>query len=187
MSKHVSVMASEALRLLDVREDGVYVDGTLGRGGHSKLILEKLKGGKLNLANFKATFRSIGGTAGSIQNSPTNAYEVASLDNDTSSTLDLSAFSLSVTGRWDVAVSDLSAGRHPFYTAAVSFGEGATVAVDDLAALEEAGVSKVALLETSAAFTGVPAIEGNNGRWSLSAKGCTLWLCLQRGLTVYVK
>ena len=47
MSKHVSVMASEALRLLDVREDGVYVDGTLGRGGHSRLILEKLKGGKL--------------------------------------------------------------------------------------------------------------------------------------------
>ena len=47
MSKHVSVMAEEALKLLDVREDGVYVDGTLGRGGHSKLILEKLKSGKL--------------------------------------------------------------------------------------------------------------------------------------------
>lgn len=47
MSKHVSVMASEALRLLDVREDGVYVDGTLGRGGHSKMILERLKSGKL--------------------------------------------------------------------------------------------------------------------------------------------
>ncbi len=47
MSKHVSVMATEALKLLDVREDGVYVDGTLGRGGHSKMILEKLKSGKL--------------------------------------------------------------------------------------------------------------------------------------------
>ena len=47
MSKHISVMPSEALDLLDIKEDGIYVDGTLGRGGHSKLILEKLKKGKL--------------------------------------------------------------------------------------------------------------------------------------------
>jgi 16S rRNA (cytosine1402-N4)-methyltransferase len=47
MSKHISVMPSEALDLLDIKEDGIYVDGTLGRGGHSKLILEKLKNGKL--------------------------------------------------------------------------------------------------------------------------------------------
>ena len=40
-------MPSEALDLLDIKEDGIYVDGTLGRGGHSKLILEKLKKGKL--------------------------------------------------------------------------------------------------------------------------------------------
>ncbi len=33
--------------MLDVKEDGIYVDGTLGRGGHSRLILEKLKTGKL--------------------------------------------------------------------------------------------------------------------------------------------
>ena len=47
MTKHISVMPIETLDLLDVKEDGVYVDGTLGRGGHSKLILEKLKNGKL--------------------------------------------------------------------------------------------------------------------------------------------
>ena len=47
MSKHISVMPTEALDLLDIKEDGIYVDGTLGRGGHSKLILEKLKKGKL--------------------------------------------------------------------------------------------------------------------------------------------
>ena len=47
MSKHISVMPSEALDLLDIKEDGIYVDGTLGRGGHSKLILDKLKNGKL--------------------------------------------------------------------------------------------------------------------------------------------
>ncbi|MDO4500655.1 MAG: 16S rRNA (cytosine(1402)-N(4))-methyltransferase RsmH [Erysipelotrichaceae bacterium] len=47
MSKHISVLLDEALKLLDVKENGVYIDGTLGRGGHSKKILEKLKGGRL--------------------------------------------------------------------------------------------------------------------------------------------
>lgn len=47
MTKHISVMPEKAISLLDIKEDGVYVDGTLGRGGHSKLILEKLKKGKL--------------------------------------------------------------------------------------------------------------------------------------------
>ena len=47
MAKHLSVMPSECLELLDVKENGVYVDGTLGRGGHSKMILERLKEGKL--------------------------------------------------------------------------------------------------------------------------------------------
>lgn len=47
MTKHISVMPEETLELLDVKQDGIYVDGTLGRGGHSKLILEKLKNGKL--------------------------------------------------------------------------------------------------------------------------------------------
>ena len=40
-------MPEKAIELLDVKPGGVYVDGTLGRGGHSKLILEKLKNGKL--------------------------------------------------------------------------------------------------------------------------------------------
>ena len=47
MTKHISVMPEKAIELLDVRQGGIYVDGTLGRGGHSKLILEKLKDGKL--------------------------------------------------------------------------------------------------------------------------------------------
>lgn len=47
MSEHVSVMPERAIQLLDVKPDGIYVDGTLGRGGHSKLILEKLRNGKL--------------------------------------------------------------------------------------------------------------------------------------------
>ena len=40
-------MPEETLKLLDVKEGGIYVDGTLGRGGHTKRILEKLKSGKL--------------------------------------------------------------------------------------------------------------------------------------------
>jgi len=47
MSKHISVLKDEALNLLDVKENGIYVDGTLGRGGHSKEILKRLKNGKL--------------------------------------------------------------------------------------------------------------------------------------------
>src|SRR5918995_6909264 len=39
---HQSVLAAEAIDALAVRADGVYVDGTFGRGGHSRLILERL-------------------------------------------------------------------------------------------------------------------------------------------------
>lgn len=39
---HVPVLAREAVDALCVRAEGVYVDGTFGRGGHSRLILERL-------------------------------------------------------------------------------------------------------------------------------------------------
>ena len=39
---HATVLLSEAVDALQVRPDGVYVDGTFGRGGHSRLILERL-------------------------------------------------------------------------------------------------------------------------------------------------
>lgn len=45
--KHVSVLKDEAINALDIKEDGIYVDGTLGRGGHSLEILKRLKNGKL--------------------------------------------------------------------------------------------------------------------------------------------
>ncbi len=48
---HDSVLLDEAVDALDIqgkRADGVYLDGTFGRGGHSRLILEKLgKKGRL--------------------------------------------------------------------------------------------------------------------------------------------
>lgn len=43
-TQHYSVLLQEAVEALDVRPDGIYVDGTFGRGGHSRLILERLTG-----------------------------------------------------------------------------------------------------------------------------------------------
>ena len=39
---HLSVMLEEALHHLAIKPDGVYIDGTFGRGGHSQRILETL-------------------------------------------------------------------------------------------------------------------------------------------------
>lgn len=44
---HVSVMLNEAVDSLDIRPDGVYVDGTAGGGGHSAAILARLTTGTL--------------------------------------------------------------------------------------------------------------------------------------------
>jgi 16S rRNA (cytosine1402-N4)-methyltransferase len=47
-SVHATVLLTEAVEALQIKPDGIYVDGTFGRGGHSRLILEKLgAGGRL--------------------------------------------------------------------------------------------------------------------------------------------
>ena len=46
--RHITVLLEEAVEGLALREDGCYLDGTFGRGGHSRLILERLgHGGRL--------------------------------------------------------------------------------------------------------------------------------------------
>ncbi len=40
--KHTTVLLDEAVNGLNIREDGIYIDGTFGRGGHSRLILSHL-------------------------------------------------------------------------------------------------------------------------------------------------
>ncbi len=41
--KHTSVLLEETIENLQVKPDGIYIDGTLGGGGHSARIAEKLK------------------------------------------------------------------------------------------------------------------------------------------------
>ena len=45
--KHISVLLEPTISSLNIKEDGIYVDCTLGYAGHSKAILKRLKKGKL--------------------------------------------------------------------------------------------------------------------------------------------
>lgn len=45
--KHVSVLLNECIEGLNIKENGIYVDGTLGRGGHSSEILKRIPKGQL--------------------------------------------------------------------------------------------------------------------------------------------
>ena len=45
--QHTPVLLNECLEGLNIRPDGIYVDGTLGGGGHSGEILKRLTTGKL--------------------------------------------------------------------------------------------------------------------------------------------
>ena len=56
--EHVPVMLDEVISALNINPNGVYVDGTLGKGGHSKLILEKLSKNGL-LIGLDRDFESI--------------------------------------------------------------------------------------------------------------------------------
>ncbi|MDY3079527.1 MAG: 16S rRNA (cytosine(1402)-N(4))-methyltransferase RsmH [Oscillospiraceae bacterium] len=47
MPEHISVLLNECIENLNIKPDGIYVDGTLGLGGHSEQILKRLKSGRL--------------------------------------------------------------------------------------------------------------------------------------------
>ena len=47
MTRHYSVLLNESIDALKIKEDGIYVDGTLGRGGHSLEIAKHLTTGHL--------------------------------------------------------------------------------------------------------------------------------------------
>ena len=44
---HISVLLKECIELLNIKPDGIYVDGTLGGAGHSLEIVKRLKSGRL--------------------------------------------------------------------------------------------------------------------------------------------
>ena len=45
--KHIPVLLKETIEGLNIKKDGIYVDGTLGRGGHSSEVLKRLDSGHL--------------------------------------------------------------------------------------------------------------------------------------------
>lgn len=45
--KHISVLKEETINALNIKEDGIYVDCTLGYAGHSSAILKRIKKGML--------------------------------------------------------------------------------------------------------------------------------------------
>ena len=47
MEKHISVLLNESIEGLNLKENGIYVDCTLGYGGHSSEILKRIKKGYL--------------------------------------------------------------------------------------------------------------------------------------------
>ncbi len=46
-SEHITVLLHEAVNGLALKENGIYIDGTFGRGGHSRFILSQLSNGRL--------------------------------------------------------------------------------------------------------------------------------------------
>ena len=44
---HLPVLLKETVEGLNIKSDGIYVDGTAGGGGHSWEILKRLESGKL--------------------------------------------------------------------------------------------------------------------------------------------
>ena len=61
-AKHVSVLLPECIDSLNIRPEGVYVDGTLGMGGHSEEIAKRLTTGKLiGIDRDEAPIRRAGG------------------------------------------------------------------------------------------------------------------------------
>lgn len=45
--KHIPVLLDETISALEIKRDGIYVDGTAGGGGHSEEIAKRLEGGQL--------------------------------------------------------------------------------------------------------------------------------------------
>ena len=47
MEKHISVLLKETIDSLNIKENGIYIDATIGFGGHSSQILKRIPNGQL--------------------------------------------------------------------------------------------------------------------------------------------
>ena len=56
---HKPVMLRECLEALNINPEGIYVDATFGGGGHSLVLLEKLKGDTLHGENGAPTSKAL--------------------------------------------------------------------------------------------------------------------------------
>ena len=64
VSTHITVLLNEAVAALNINPSGTYIDGTFGRGGHSRLILSKLnKAGQGNAGRLFAVDRDLAALA----------------------------------------------------------------------------------------------------------------------------
>ncbi|MBP5301408.1 MAG: 16S rRNA (cytosine(1402)-N(4))-methyltransferase RsmH [Bacilli bacterium] len=57
--KHISVLTNEAINILNIQKNGVYLDLTLGNGGHSSEILKIIKNGQGKLFAFDVDDQAI--------------------------------------------------------------------------------------------------------------------------------
>lgn len=87
--KHISVLLEEAIESLQIKEDGTYIDMTLGYAGHSKEILKRIKKGFLfafdkdiDACNeSKKRLEEIGSNFKIINTSFVNAYQYLEKEN----------------------------------------------------------------------------------------------------------
>ena len=64
---HVPVLLHECLDALAIKPDGIYVDGTLGRAGHSLEIVKRLTTGRLIGIDRDETAIAAAGASGGLR------------------------------------------------------------------------------------------------------------------------
>ena len=98
---HQPVLLHEAVDALAIRPDGIYVDGTFGRGGHSSLILQQL-GVSGRLVALDRDPDAIKSAAAAIGDDPRFSIEHASFD-----VLEEISVKLGIKGEVDGVLLDL--------------------------------------------------------------------------------
>ena len=140
---HIPVLLDEAVDALNIKPDGIYVDGTFGRGGHAKEILKRLsdrgllvaidkdpqaviEGRKLESDNFKIFHGTFGDVKNILSNIGISHVDGVLLDLGVSSPqLDSAArgFSFSLNGPLDMRMDNNSGSTAEIWLNSVSQSE----------------------------------------------------------------